>query len=247
MQVLIYGSCVSRDAMELSPQPGVELAGYFARSSIISAFGRRKTDLGTAPALVRSSFQRRMLEADASKSLVENLRTQQFDLLLLDIIDERFHVLVRGEERITDSSAFRESQFLTAKPGSWRKIASGSDEHFAEWTIAVDKLLKLVAELPRRVEVAFIDADWASTIAGPELDSKLVHAGMKPSEANELYERYREFLRSKLSEANLIRPPAAVTISDPQQKWGLAPFHYVQEFYDFVGRRLSELAATSSR
>lgn len=243
MRVLIYGSCISRDSLELAPQQGIELAGYSARSSLISAFARRPTNLSGASARVQSSFQRRMLEADAQKSLPKVLRSLPFDLLLVDIIDERFNVLAKDEERLTDSPALRESSFMAAKSAAWRRIDSGSDEHFDGWVNALDRMLNTVAGLPRQVPVAFLDAGWATTVAGSAKDLELLHAGRAPGAANELYARYREYFCSKVPEAHLIRPPAEVTVSDPGHKWGLAPFHYVQGFYDFVGSRLAEIGS----
>lgn len=243
MRVLIYGSCISRDSLELAPRQGIQLAGYSARSSVVSAFARRPTDLSGASSQVRSSFQRRMLEADAGKSLPKVLRSSPYDLLLVDIVDERFNVLAKGEERLTDSPALRESNFLANRAAGWRRIDSGTDEHFDAWADALDRMLNVVTGLPTRVPVAFLDAGWATSIAGPGTDHGLLsHAGRSPEAANELFARYREYFCSKIPQGQVIRPPAQVTVSDPDHKWGLAPFHYVQAFYDFVGNRLAEIA-----
>lgn len=241
MRVLIYGSCISRDTLELAPQQGIELAGYLARSSLVSAFARRPTQLLGTSAQVRSSFQRRMLDADAQKSLPNVLRSLQYDLLLVDIVDERFNVLAKGAERLTDSPALRESEYMTNSAASWKRVTSGSDEHFSAWTNALNRMLTSVRALPDSPPVAFLDADWATTVAGGGSTSELRHAGRTPEAANELYSRYREYFRSKIPAERVIRPPSTVTVSDPDHKWGLAPFHYVQGFYDFVGGRLAEL------
>ncbi|MET3351806.1 UNVERIFIED_ORG: hypothetical protein ABID57_003519 [Arthrobacter sp. UYEF1] len=217
------------------------MAGYSARSSVLSAFARRPTNLAGASAHVRSSFQRRMLEADAEKRLPQDLRSLPYDLLLVDIVDERFNVLSKGEERLTDSPALRESDFPANVATAWRRIDSGSDEHFEGWVNALDRMLNVVADLPHPVPVAFLDAGWATTVAGPGTDSRLSHAGRTPDAANSLYARYREYFCSRLPEGLIIRPPANVTISDPNHKWGVAPFHYVQDFYEFVGDRLVEI------
>lgn len=242
MRVLIYGSCISRDSLELSPQQGVELAGYSARSSLVSSFGRRPTNLSGTSANVRSSFQRRMLESDAAKSLPTILRSTSYDLLLVDIVDERFNVLAKGEERLTDSPALRESSYIAKNATAWRRIESGSDEHFEAWTNALDRMLNVVAGLERPVRVAFLDAGWATTVSGTEPSQELLHAGRTPDSANELYRRYHEYFCSKIPAEQIIRPPASVTVGDPHHKWGLAPFHYVQGFYDSVGDRLAEMA-----
>ena len=68
LRVFILGSCVSRDAFSL-PSDGLELVGYFARTSLASAFHpqvapRSLAQLATA---IPSSFQRRMVQADLDK------------------------------------------------------------------------------------------------------------------------------------------------------------------------------------
>lgn len=246
MRVQIYGSCVSRDSFELAPRTGLELAGYFARSSMISAFAPARSDLGSSAARVASSFQRRMLEADAGKSLAALLKRQDFDWLLLDLVDERFHVWARGSERLTDSPALRESGFIESQPGSWRRILSGTDEHFAEWCRATDTLLEIFESSNSTTRLAFLDADWAVTIAGTDQHGALQHAGESPAEANHRFARYREYLRSRVSPDVLIQPPSDVTVSDPEQKWGLAPFHYVPGFYEYVSGRLADIAGVSA-
>lgn len=58
---------------------------------------------------VSSSFQRRMLEADAGKSLGNVLWSEELDALLVELVDERSDMMAGRDERITDSLALLES------------------------------------------------------------------------------------------------------------------------------------------
>ena len=131
-RLLIFGSCVSRDALEFAPRGRFELAGYFARTAMASAFASRPvTDVELEG--IESAFQRRMVQADVQKVLGTFLEQEDFDILLHDPIDERFNLLRLGDGALVT----RSPEFTRAHdPFQGRNtatISSGSSEFLALW------------------------------------------------------------------------------------------------------------------
>lgn len=90
MRLFIYGSCVSRDALEFQ-QDGPELVKYVARTSLAVQQSAPKV-LTSLLERIPSPFQREMMMIDMQKSLFQLLESEQYDVLLLDFIDERFGI-----------------------------------------------------------------------------------------------------------------------------------------------------------
>ena len=68
VKILIFGSCVTRDAFEYIDKNRFSLVGYFARSSLGSAYtGKEVKSLNLDS--ISSSFQRSVVEADLYKNL----------------------------------------------------------------------------------------------------------------------------------------------------------------------------------
>ena len=99
-RLLIFGSCVSRDILNY-PQANTQLVlvDYYARSSIVS-LGARPIEMPSAVQNIGSKFQRRMIERDIRKNFLNDLARLQFDVLLIDLIDEQFNLYVEPGGRV---------------------------------------------------------------------------------------------------------------------------------------------------
>ncbi len=91
LRVLIYGSCVTRDAVEFWDAEQLEMAGYVARQSLISAAAPPSDAEQFRLSQISSSFQRRMLRGDVESSLLPTLEEcrDDYDVILWDLTDER--------------------------------------------------------------------------------------------------------------------------------------------------------------
>lgn len=87
MNILIFGSCVSRDAFNYEAASNFKLLAYFSRSSMGSAFCPITQEDRYSHSLT-SPFQQRMVHADFSKEFRAKLPKLSFDILLVDFIDE---------------------------------------------------------------------------------------------------------------------------------------------------------------
>ena len=110
-RVFIYGSCVSRDPFDLPSS--LTLVNYFARTSLASAFRKPPTEWEPEEILGRlnSNFQRRMVETDLRKTLGQHISDTDFDLLVLDFVDERMSTIEFKGSTITQSSELMSACF----------------------------------------------------------------------------------------------------------------------------------------
>lgn len=230
MRVGIYGSCISRDIFNLE-RPGLEMSGYFARSSWISATNP-SVPRPTVQSRLTSPFQQRMVERDFMSSSIAGLLALDSDLILLDLIDERAGV-VRAESGgyLTYLSEMKGSGWLDHVNHS-SLIRFGTPMHLK---LFKDAALKVLESLNGRRVVVL-----ASKFASNTEDGKTVPpaSGRSAEEWNDLYAEYFGVLEQ--IGFDVLRMPDELCIADSKHRWGVAPYHYIEDFYSEAARLLAE-------
>lgn len=109
--ISIYGSCVTRDILEFETKKRLDLRSYFARQSIVSAVSSpvkcKLEEINLA-----SSFQKKQVYYDLSKTCFQELSHDGSDFLIIDLIDERFSLLEYQNSIITKSTYLVESKYI---------------------------------------------------------------------------------------------------------------------------------------
>lgn len=230
IRVLIVGSCVSRDTFEFLNPDVFTLAGYVARQSLISAFGRAGEphfDVSVLP----SAFQRRMLEGDARSSLpgLVGELADGVDLVLWDLVDERLGILdhVNGGTS-TDSVELRHAQSLGQATAGPTGPAFGSPEHLARFTAALAPWRALLAHHDLLSRTLLLAPPWAEkTDEGEATPSSF---GLEAAQANELTEAYLRAASRELA-IPVLGQGLDHVVSRAGHQWGVAPFHYDDATY----------------
>jgi hypothetical protein len=138
MRIYIFGSCVSRDAMEFY-NDDYTLVKYLGRSSLAAQFSEPLVlpeDLNN----LTSKFQKNAMSVDIEKSLLKDVVSNDFDVLLIDFIDDRFVIAkFEGGERLTLCS-----EFLSARPSAlvYSEINRFESRKFEFWNIGFSKLIR---------------------------------------------------------------------------------------------------------
>jgi hypothetical protein len=233
LRVLIYGSCVSRDAFELfSEDDGVELVEYVARSSVISSMSKRPFTRVRAHA-IKSKFRRRMVIWDLESTKVKELiRRGAFDILLMDFIDERFDLLRRGRETFaTCSSEFLEARFI---PSSERRIEAFSEDYLKAWRKAWTRFVGLAEGCGKLGSVRLGRVKWADSL--PD-GTPLPEEAQEPpgcERANSFLEELYSWAAQSLDPEQFYDYPDAELVCDPNHKWGLSHYHYVPAYNEHL-------------
>lgn len=237
-KVFMYGSCVSRDCLPYLEQYDIHLTKYVARQSIISAMAGEAGALGfPGTPTLESDFQARSLLGDLAGNLTEVLAESVNDskFMLMDLVDERGGVWMDGGGAVvTNSMELTKSRFLDTWESDRRHIKFGTDEHFDLWARAIDGLGEALKPHLEALDVRMIRAEWASeSIEGdvfPFSDSKL-----DPQHMNRLYSRYYDYIESS-SPFSLIIVPKELCLTTRRHQWGIAPYHYIPECYEYIVR-----------
>jgi hypothetical protein len=233
--VFIVGSCVTRDAFEL-PGYGYAIVDYVARSSFACSMLSKPFPVGIdsldAEGAVESNWQRRMVELDLSRGLRTRLGAVQnpsATLLVVDFIDERFHLYSLNGALATGSVELQRTR-IDEKLPDVTKVRSGSDEHFALWQEGFRRFVTEarglgMTPIVNRVRWASISDDGA--------------AFREPADYIAASNRYLERLYAATDALGVLSIDYGDTafLATTGHKWGLAPFHYTEDVYvRFLGQ-----------
>lgn len=228
-RVFVFGSCVARDTIDFADKESVDLRGYVARQSLISAGDDASAHLPESLG-IKSKFQERMIRADFAGNLLDRLDTlaAEVDVLVWDLTDER-----HGVQRFADGAIVTRSidtiraQSVSDLLESTEHIPFGSDEHFALWKQHVDEFDERLRALGLFERTIVLDVPWAlRTTEGKTTPWSM---GVRAGDANKNYQRYYDYLRQ--TGHHMVELQTEVVLADPNHKWGLAPFHYTPDVY----------------
>ncbi|APX33073.1 hypothetical protein BH708_10520 [Brachybacterium sp. P6-10-X1] len=235
-RVVIYGSCVARDTVDLAGGARLDVVAYIARQSLLSEDHDASAWFPTETS-IDSDFQRRMMTGDFAGNLTERLTevADRTDVLLWDLVDERHgvHEFADGGVVTRSIDLVRVPEVLSVVEGA-RHIEFGTDEHFALWSPRAERLRGTLEGLGLFEKTVVLQVPWALvTVDGRHTPRSM---GTSAVEANEAYLRYYERLR-ELGFTLLELQPLGV-LADPEHRWGLAPFHYTQDVYEEIVQRV---------
>lgn len=225
-KLFILGSCVSRDAFALKEGANYNITSYLARTSFASAFHHNVVqglDLSTIP----SAFQRRMVENDVLKKTEHSLTHNQFDWLIIDLIDERFNLFASEQNEIFTLSPELSNNCHYDKSG--KVIPSNSNEFFERWKEGWDKFIALAKQHNFLHKIILNKVFWTNkTVSDGNVVADTYQSWIDENNAwlGKLY-TYIE----QSSGIKVLEYPVELLKADDEHKWGLQPYHYDKKVY----------------
>ena len=232
LQILIFGSCVSRDIIGFAGNQDFEVVDYYARSSLASLgaipVGTCEKDL----AQISSPFQRRMVMRDMSKSFLDDLKRLEFDVLLLDLIDERFDVYEMDPGSVlTLSNEFLASGLITtAERSSTKSIKSDTEQHRTLWLKGMERFFAALDNFDLVNRVVVNKVFWADHFENGDPLPAAYPATAVEKANNHLAWMYEQLERFVLP-SNWMNFSSNMLKANQQHRWGVSPFHYSDEYY----------------
>ena len=224
-KIAIHGSCVSRDFAEFR---GWSVSHYQARSSFATKSTPPVKFDESYLMRISTSFEQRMVRWDLIKRTFES---GDATVIIVDLIDERFDVYLAGDSTVTRSQAFYDCGILKSISGDKIRLERGGDEYirlfqeglavFSEW-----------ADAP----IILHRANWASTLRTGNGIEAMENIAQIESE-NALLQRLYSLAIEELRPVSIVESPSLL-IADPEHKWGLAPFHYIPDYYEEIDRQV---------
>jgi Family of unknown function (DUF6270) len=237
-QVVIHGSCVSRDCFNFPlAQENLQLVDYFSRSSLAThgtgAYAIADSDLRK----LTSRFQRDQVLRDARRSF-RWLESSRGRLLLVDLIDERFHLVVVDGCLLTRSTELLESGHLEGR--EVRTIRRGTPAHTTRWENGIQAFAARIAVLaPHRVVIhrAFWCESYrdAAGIVHPYPDEERELAKAINAQLQRQYDQLSQVLGHP---QNIDLFTEGAVLGTTEHRWGLTPYHYEDEYYIRVVEQL---------
>jgi hypothetical protein len=227
MRVMILGSCVTRDAFERQDRPwAIELDEYFARSTLASAMDQRHF-AGVDLANIASPFQRRMVEFDLADGFAKALGEHEYDLLVYDLIDERFDVVQNSEGALaTRSSEFSSSGYDVSAD---RVVRTGTQAAFDLWERGWTDLVERLAGLGRLDDLRINRAYWATEVEGGG-EFPAVFTPDRITAANQYLDRLYERAAQDVGREAFFEFSAHELLAASEHRWGISPFHYTDAY-----------------
>lgn len=226
MDILIIGSCVTRDAFTLDLlKSDFKITKYYARTTL-ARFGSGAVIFDESEIDIKSNFQKRMIVNDASNKLFVELQDIDFeavDLVVIDLVDDRFGLIAYGDAFLTNSDELRAARIFNTKEAV--KLAPNEDEYSRRWEAGLVELLKYVP----KEKIIINDVHWASETDAGESISSPERISFCESVINGLYGVAKKHIPSN----NFVNYPEDIFLADGGHKWGKAPFHYVRPVYDY--------------
>ncbi len=232
---------MTRDALAGRTHPFDPIA-YFARTSWTSQVAGPWTGTEAVGELHGRSGER-MVQEDLRKLIVPRLAGERPDLLVIDLVDERFRVLEVDGTRVTLSDYLEQTPMAApmlarasrvVEPASPRRI-----QDFARAAaVLAPRLVRAVGDVPIVLHTAW----WTSTVVDP---SQPLYASAPRAAAthNAALAAFARSLQSAFG-PRLLRVQASTEVirADAAHRWGLALYHYEPAYYDQVLAQLVEIA-----
>lgn len=224
--VFILGSCVTRDAIEDKSNNFIDLVGYMARTSMASQSSPPWIDNELLDN-IDSPFQRRMVAFDMKKSIFNKVENVECDLIIMDLIDDRFDLFEVSKEHYVTRSV----EILKGTKGKpiGRVVPHGSDEYEELWEKGVDLFINCLKEHGKLHKLRVNEVYWArKTSSGSEIPG---FDEEKIRKENRLLRRRYDLMKSKLPGECFYSFDREIFVADESHKWGVSPFHYAEDYY----------------
>lgn len=236
----LLGSNANREALRQIEAEGFgQVVLNVTRTSLASQVDGVCND---APLLEKTGAAQGRLKFDFYKTIFSRLVSTEYDYLVLDVVDERFHLW-----------EWREGEYLTASP-ELVKAAAGrkpkrivrvdSVEYEKRWVAGFQQMITVLADQGQLDKLRVHRFWWAQRDSNEQplagFSAEMITA------MNQRLQRRYDFIEMLVGAQVFIDYPRRCLVADASHKWGVAPFHYVDEasqycYRDFVERRVRDV------
>jgi len=230
MKILMLGSCIARDVIDVGLDRGVlAIPTCFARSSIASLSSQPAID---EPLLKRiaSPYQERCVRADMDKSFLQVLEKEEFDIFLIDLAEERFPLLENDKGQLLTLSD--EYVAHAEKPFRGTLIEGGTARYYEKWHQGWYQIETILKQRNFFSKIRVLEFFLTNRINNGELISKSHHNPF--ARQNELLRSHYDFFRKNLSPECIVSFSPELLVADQNHKWGLSPMHYISSMKEYA-------------
>ena len=211
------------------------IGDYRARTSLHTIF-KNPVPEGLFPdtSSIESNWQRRMVDFELSK---KSMDVSQSEYLIVDFIDERFHkgyllgTMISISDQMSKKVVPNYDVVSAFKQGTSRDIKHwiGVCKLFANWVKTEG--VKVILHSSRFAK-SHLDGDKLVDNPKQEFIEKM----------NKIIRRYEKIFLEEVPVDGVVQVSKKYLVSDPNHVWGLAPFHYVADYYENAWKQIVNIS-----
>lgn len=236
----IFGSCVTRDAFEFASEEH-NVATYVARTTIRSALSAPVDGSFLPTPLGKPKFEERCVQVDLEKTHFRELAAKPFDVLLIDLIDERHSVLESEGAIVCNSVAL--TRFASANGLDM----SGFSRRMSLEPLLIEDTVAKIPEFARRLAAilggrpaVLHEATWASHYIAVDGSTRPFDDQPLIQKVNSVLDLYYAAVRREWPGISAIRMSPDLHLATEDHRWGLQPFHYAAGYYQAFVAQLGQ-------
>ncbi|MPM58181.1 hypothetical protein SDC9_105010 [bioreactor metagenome] len=259
IKIDIIGSCVTRDAFEFTKymllNNKYSINNYISKTSIISLTSNIIDKVGCDISNTKmTAWEKRQVEYDLNKAWINILKKSDSDIIIIDLIDERYDICSINGTYFTKSNLFNKLKF---KSDNNIEIKNRfSEDVYNLWFKSVESYIYELKKLKKKVLVH--KALWKNEYVNNNINKSLSKNIYLNNIAYSLYygnifdfrnkiRKFNNITQVKIEKNNKILNEYYNVFTlekdfqiieilkdfkcDKGHKWGLAPFHYESDYY----------------
>lgn len=244
-KISIFGSCVSRDALEFDAEKRFSLGTYIARQSMVSSVSP-PIEFSEEELKNASPFRKRAVVHDLEKDAFSCLQSDGSEYLLIDLIDERFALAEFRGSIVTVSNEFREAQI----EGTGKDELKVYDKDLDDPVVLekVDEFCRRIREIYPQEKIILQKAlflDRYYTKDGHETRPFPGYILANNKVVNAQLERLYARVLKNIPGAYVIDLCGKYQCHEAH-KWGLSPYHYEAAYYQELIKMMVEYVSADA-
>lgn len=237
LKVGIIGSCVTRDAFEVTNNVYDVKGAYFPRASLISLMSK---EVEPSPTLINIEKQwvKWVLNNDYNKSTLQQLKSISPDLICIDLIDERYDLVSINDSYLTRSDELVKYIVDVNNVSIEKILKMGCAETEAIFFEKAVCFCEKINNLFPGVLVVIHEARYSDYyLENGNIQKFSEERRFLNALTNARLNIYYELLKEKIKNSISIRLDEQYVVSCKEHKWGLSPFHYINDYYvEFINK-----------
>ena len=244
ININVLGCCVSRDTLSLKSDI-YNVPRYVAFTSPYSMNNGISVDISTeiCEATRITNFCKKMMSLDARKKSIEYLKEVSTEWLLFDIADSRQPIIKFQNNVVLTYNAFVRSiinriaqQAIFGKA----KIVQAEELPKDELLNSLNYLLNAICEVYKPAQIIFHEFYRCDDFICKRGYYKKFNLACVAQNGiwNKLVRELNQFCITHLDGCHVI-PAINNVISDENNKWGLSPYHFYKEYYEYAEKSVA--------
>lgn len=248
--IAIFGSCVTRDAFELRSRLSANadtVALYLSRTTINASLAPPVSALAGPPSGTQVKFDERCVVSDLEKTHFQELRRKRFDVLVIDLIDERHWLVdIDGGEVAYSVPFVKLCESRGIDHAAFRRTPPADAGLIRRTLVNIPSFVARLAAVVAPDRMILHEAVWARRFLARDGSIRDFAQQRAIDEANAVLESYYAALKATCPAMRSIRVPEDRVLGDEAHRWTLEPFHYAESYYREFLRQYDRIVAEAT-